>query len=201
MAFIPTANEALVILEYGIGALRWTNTLWFLKTDFDNADMEALGSAMLTFVQSDLFTWLQNEVDYHGCKVYDMRDENAPVVTGAASAFGGARAGNPAAISAACVVTFRTTNRGRSARGRNYVAGLSENDVGDDSIEVAAVYDGIEAGYQNLPTRVTGIGWTHVVESFQNNGVPLSLGQPYIVTDYEVRNPFFGSQRRRIARP
>lgn len=201
MGFIPTLHEAKVVLEWSNDTLSWTNTLWFLKDSFDTDDMQDLADAMINLTQEELFAFLQEDVNYDGCKVYDMREEEGQIATGASSAFGGARTGDPASIAATCVVTMRSNSRGRSGRGRNYVSGMSELDVGDDRITASLVSDGILASYQEIPVIAQAVGWTHVIESFQHDGEPLSLGQPYIVTSYEVRSLLFGTQRRRIHRP
>lgn len=97
---------------------------------------------------------------------------------------------------AALVVSLRTANRGRSARGRNYIGGLAEGTV-TNSVYLSTAIDPILGAYEDCRAALQALGITMVVLSKETGGAPRAAIAPYIVTEYVVTTPAVRSQRRR----
>jgi hypothetical protein len=96
-------------------------------------------------------------------------------------------------------MTLLTNARGKTAQGRNFISGLGEEDVDDDSIN--SVIQGIfEATYQNELIAINPAGWQFVVASFQENNAPRTVALTRPVIQATIRLRIVGSQRRRIRR-
>ena len=201
MAFIPFDEGALAIIEVGAGTTFWTNTLWFKDLSGPPADFQGLADW--------LFTWYGNNVMPELCAfwslqhvtVYDQSSQDAQIYTAAPGAVAGGKAGNASPVSAALVVSFYSTSRGRSGRGRNYVAGFEEDDLAALSVSDSVVVTNVQQAYETLRTTVqqnTGFYW--VIASRQTNGSPRPAVQPYDVVSVLVRSAILGHQRRRIPR-
>jgi hypothetical protein len=97
----------------------------------------------------------------------------------------------------ALTVSFRTAARGRSARGRNYIAGLSDDQVLHNTVD-ASVASGLAAAYNDIPARLEGLGYGWVVVSKKSGGVPRVAGLARPVTTAIVVDRTVDSQRRRL---
>jgi len=108
--------------------------------------------------------------------------------------------GPAGALAMACVVTIRTNDRGRFARGRNYVRGFAEANMNVTTLAVATA-DAIALAYEEMLVTSPPSGWTPVVRSTQEDGIPQNPANVRVVQSVEVRNVRFGTQRRSIRRP
>lgn len=200
MSFIPVPNCAQAIIEYGNSSYPWTNTLWFYKASFGLSEMEDLADALTAGLVADLQDVLADGWNTMGMTIYDMNSESAPTFTPVWAPSPGGLSGAEANISGACVVTFRTNNRGRSYRGRNYVTGFTEEVISAIGVGQSEVANAVAAAYNGMKTDVAAAGWTWVVVSRYHNGSPRSAGVYTPVTIAEVRSTTFGTQRRRLRR-
>jgi len=98
----------------------------------------------------------------------------------------------------AVVASLRTAKRGRSYRGRNYIGGLNEGNIGIGDIIGNGTILAIAQAYADFHTALNSAGFTHVVASFFNNGAARVTGQGNAVTSVFV-DPYSDSQRRRLA--
>jgi hypothetical protein len=98
----------------------------------------------------------------------------------------------------ALCLSFRSSGRGRSSRGRNYISGFPEGYVSGNDIDTTLA-DALVVAYEELKDAATFTDdWTWIVYSrFQNgNARPEALIAPVdavVLTDYTV-----DSQRRRL---
>jgi hypothetical protein len=137
---------------------------------------------------------------YKECRVVDMRTVDGTQVLVNTSSVAGGESGDVLPVSAALVLTLRTEKRGRSYRGRLYLAGF-----GEDHWE-GANYDGALTGalltdFAAFETAVNAAGWTWVVASYYNNGSARSAAIGTTVSNYVFRSAQAGTQRRRLDRP
>lgn len=176
---------------------QWYNTLWFFHpSGWVESDALALGDAISDWAAAEIMPYLFNGVELGEVVVYDMQVLDSWVVTSTSSAgTDGGIGGSFASLASCMTVTFKTNRRGRSYRGRNYISGFSETQVGAQFFEATAIA-GIELAYENLPTAITGTGGLHVVASAQNGGVERPFGVHQTVTEYDA-NPRIYSQRNR----
>jgi hypothetical protein len=171
----------------------------FTKPDFTELEMQALANA-LDNATGDVFRLhLNTAVTYEQVQCYDIRTLNGPVVTSNASTGDGTQVGGGSPINEAIVVTLRTNSRGRSGRGRVYLAGFNDdaltNNAWSEATRTAAM-DYIT----DIRSRISTIGWTHVIRSVQQDGVPLTTAVTRVVTGFDVRSLVVGTQRRRLER-
>lgn len=201
MAFIPLPQGAKAVISYGVAFLPpISNTLWFHFASGVPAysDLEALATALRTWWVGNVLDDLSEDIELFQIQVYGMESESSPVATVTSDATG-SQTGDLASLASAAVVTFRTFNRGKSSRGRNYVSGWVESQVDGNSLLPGGV-TAIQNAYEALPAVAIAEGFAHVVASFYTNGAPREEGIYTIVSEYEVRSGVFGAQRRRLFR-
>jgi len=200
VAFVPTPDCAKVVLVYNMAGQVYANTLWFQKTTpWGTAEMTALGDNVRYWWATEMAVMYSNDLTLVDIVVYDMTAVDGPVIHDTTDLpIAGSQTTEPLAANAAAVISFRTSGRGRSARGRIYVGPLTE-DACDDGLHLNSTYRPylIDAG-DAIPAIGAGIGWTHVVVSFQLDNVPRTAGFAQPVTTYLV-DTALDSQRRRQA--
>jgi hypothetical protein len=101
------------------------------------------------------------------------------------------------ANSIALCVTLRTVKRGRSYRGRSYVAGLATSNVTQNTVDTS-VTSGIANAYIALHNDAIDAGVLMVVVSRRQNKEWLTVGVATPVTFCLVRDRTVDSQRRRL---
>lgn len=95
-------------------------------------------------------------------------------------------------------VSLRTGLTGRSARGRWYWVGLSEDQVDDNNVN-AGVASAITGAMDNLLSTITGLSSTPVIVSYQSGGVPRPGGPvKFLITDALLVDTVVDSQRGRL---
>lgn len=201
MAFIPTPNAAKVYYSWArSGDTPMGSTLWFTKTDFTLADMEALGDAVGAWQNAQIMPRISADYTSQDVVVYDMTDSEGPVVTRTIAATTGSQAGERTSEGLCWVQTFRTNARGRTGIGRNYLSGFTENQCNGNLINSS---EGAlnEVAFDSLTNYIPATGWTHVIVSFQLDGVKRTAGLARAVVTSEGRSNVLGYQRRRVNRP
>jgi len=200
MTFIPVADTVLAELRFDYFGQQIENTLYFRKLGGSTV-------AQATGLMNDLLLWwttlpsqyLSNDITLRELNVTDLSSASGYSVSQAAPT------PNPAgAISAdglpgnvALCVSFRTPNRGRSFRGRNYVAGLAETTVTGNQLDATRVA-GLLGSYQGIPSSITSSAWDWVVVSRYAGGLPRVAGIATEITSVVVVDDFVDSQRRRL---
>jgi hypothetical protein len=202
MAFQPFPDGAQAVIEVGNSDEVWTNTLWFRDLLGPPADFQALADYLWSWYASGVMPQLASFWDLRKVTVYDMSSALGQIWYGVGTPTSGARSGGPTPINVALVMTFYSAGRGRSSRGRNYVAGFSEDDVGGTELIAPTLITNLNTAYTNLIAGVqTGPGFEWVVASRVGLGVPRPEIYGFTITAAVARNAILGTQRRRIQRP
>jgi hypothetical protein len=202
MAFQAFPNGALAILEYEDGAGSWTNTLWFEDLLGPPADFQALADFLLSWSGTNIMPYLSNRVTLTKVTVYDMSIQLGQIYVSAGAPVVGGIDDYEAPRSVALVMTFYSAVRGRSGRGRNYIAGFADTQVDEDAVTDATARAALELAYTDLIQDVqTGPGFTWVVASKVGAGVPRPEILGFDILTVNIRSALLGSQRRRIPRP
>jgi hypothetical protein len=101
-------------------------------------------------------------------------------------------------------VSFRTESRGRSFRGRNYIVGLTEDQVTGNDF-ASGITGLFQAVYELLLDFGQDIAWAWVVASrfsgvdpVTHDPIPRTTGIATVVTAVTVVDNFVDSQRRRL---
>lgn len=201
MVFVPFPSGALAIIDYGLSDTHWTNTLWFADLDDVSPSFQDLSDYLMGWSKTNIMTNLATAWAVNDVTVYDMSSETGQVFHTTVAAGSGSVSGTLSPVNAALVVTFYTANRGRSSRGRNYITGFVEDDVGATEVTSATRVTNIDTAYSNLVAGVqqnTGFYW--VVASRYSDGSPREEVFAQDVLNVVVRSAKLGSQRRRVTR-
>lgn len=201
MAFIPYPDGVLAVVEQSVGADDYTNTLWFELLVGQNHDLQGLADWLHNWWGSQIMPNLSTSVALTNVRAYQMDTASSPAVDSTGAAVPGGQAGAPAPISAAMVATFYTGGRGRSSRGRNYIAGWTDDDVTAIQLADGTLVGNIITAYEYLRDNIQqNTGYVWVVASKQNGGVPRTEILGTQIASIESRSSLLGSQRRRIRR-
>lgn len=206
MPFVPCLNTAQVEIRALYFGEKVENTLWFQKgSAITAADLNALteavhdgwvGSALpllpsgyqLTEVVATDFTTATSGVATFPATGSEVGAESSPGLPGNVS----------------ITISFRTANRGRSFRGRNYWVGLTEATVAANEVTSARIGEIISC-YVAVVAVAEGEGWNHVIASrysgVDSDGkpIPRANGVMTVVTTYIVVDTHVDSQRRRLS--
>lgn len=203
MPFIPVAATAMVEFIYTSISGVSENTLYFRRVDLGSPSEEAMGD-LCAGLQAWWLTHLEaiQPVSYTLTEIVATNLETAtsPAVAFPVG-FPGIDTGSALPSQDTLCISFRTNQRGRSYRGRNYVIGLQENQVVFDTVDLAVATAWVDA-YADLPTFLPGgLGapeWTWVVVSRFTNGEPREFGIATPIFEVQVVNRFIDSQNRRL---
>lgn len=197
MAFIPTVNAIKIVI---IGTLAGQQVVIDITIGtpaaVSLADLDDAADAIEDWLTTELMPDLTASYVINEIKAYDLSSSIAPVVSHFVS-IAGSQAIPGVANNTALVASFRTDNRGRSGRGRNYVAGMINN-VGDTVSTTLTRAGLIATDYANLNSYLTPLGMEHIVISQYTGGSPRVSGLKQPVTEYIV-NIDYDSQRKRLA--
>jgi len=200
MAAIPVADTCLLELRQVLFGQKIENTFGFrLDGGFGTMEMTGLMNDMLLWWTTELAPWLSADISLRELVCTDLSTITGPSVAQAApvpNPDGGVGFGSLPGNCALCV-SFRTNLRGRSYRGRNFVAGLPETEVTGNTVATATV-NGIQDAYQAIPASISSFPFEHTVISRFTAGAPRVAGASTPVTSYVVVDPFVDSQRRRL---
>ena len=201
MAFQPFPDGYQAVLEYGQLNDRWTNTLWFknLTPAADNGQL--LADFLQSWAGTEIMPQLSTNWSIQSVRVYDMDSSIGTVWFSTGAPVAGSVVGTVAPVSPALVISFYSSARGRSGRGRNFLTGFSEDDMGPYTINNPLRVTNLAQAYETLRTTVQAATNTYwVVASRQQAGVVLPEIEGFQVLYSVARNATLASQRRRIAR-
>lgn len=199
MAFIPVPNTAQANIRQTLAGEQIENTLYFrAPAAWSAGSLAALGAGLVTWWTTGPRAVLSDDLVLREVYCVDLSSANGPTHTETVvNDPGGPIAGEALPNNCALCVSFRTANRGRSFRGRNYVAGINEGDV-TANLVTQVTADGILQGYQDLITYFSESGIDWVVVSRYANGQPRATGIATPVTAVTLVDRYIDSQRRRL---
>lgn len=197
--FIPTPNAASVEWRYLIDEQQVENRVNFiLDAPPSTGDLENLANACAAWRDAELRPLQASAVQLREVYVTDQSAVDAPTFSLALSPpLAGGVAADPLPNNCSLCISFRTANRGRSARGRLYHIGLAENQQVASSV-LGSVANALLAAYQALPSYVAPVGWQMAVISKTLNKVARTEGFKYPITTIGIVDLVIDSQRRRL---
>lgn len=199
MAFVPTPNTAIFELRYSLWGQQIENTLSFEEAlPWTGATLDQQCLALHDWCVAELLPVLAADLTLR--EVYGTSQESDSAPTGSyvpavPPAGGQIQVAEPGNVAAG--VTFRTNLRGRSFRGRNYVAGIPSNQRVGNQVTASLSTDLVTA-YQLLTDAYGGVLGTWVVLSRFANGAPRATGVTTPVTTALMVDLNIDSQRRRL---
>lgn len=206
MPFVPVQNVALVETRCTLDFQQVENTLYFRFPAIP-------GSSVLTTLGNEVLTWWQNvfaplvssALVLREVVVTDLSSATGPQVTVVPTGLlqGGNLIG-PIANSNTLTVSFRTANRGRSFRGRNYVLGLSSSDLSGANNIKGTTITALVTAYEGLFDVADNASAVWVVVSrfsgvdASGKPVPRVTGISTDITTVVVVDDVLDNQRRRL---
>ena len=199
MPFVPTPDVAKVELRYTYQGQQCENTLFFIhNVGINLTDMEALAGAIAANYSTAIVPNVPTSLILREIYVEDQSDASAPAVTYTVGLPQAGTDGAPAAPNNVTLcVSFRTVGRGRSSRGRNYILGITENEVDNNTVSPLAWLPWFDLYQEFLDFGPLG-PWTWGVLSTISGGVPRTVGLFQPITAFTVVDATVDSQRRRL---
>src|SRR5205085_2724603 len=168
MPFIPVTNAVEVEMRMVLDNQSIENTLYFSNTSApEPISMRTLALNLTSWWTVSLAPQYPIEVVLREVVVTDLSSATGPQVSEVPSGGVPGTFGQPALPSnVSLAISFRTAMRGRSFRGRNYVAALTEGHVVNNTVGSATVTAFVDA-YNGILTTVTATPspWVWVIVS------------------------------------
>lgn len=199
MPFVPAPNVAMVEMRYTYQGQQVENTLYFeAQGTISVAIMNTLGANLAALYSSLVQANMPTSLSLREIYITDLTTETSPTVTFTGTLPLVGNDGQPAMPSSVTLtMSFRTNGRGRSSRGRNYLLGITENEV-DNNFVSSTFYGPWESFYQGLLDLAEDETWTWVVLSRIQDGLPRAVGLAQPVTSFLVVDTVVDNQRRRL---
>lgn len=200
MVFIPVVDTVMAEMRFTLYGQQIENTLYFKHTgSVGSAELDDIAAYVDDFATSKYMamTCLAPQISYRETYVTLLTTETAPTAAnadGAGTTGPGATAAMPGNVCIA--VSFRTAERGRSARGRNYVSGLQASVISGNQLNSTGQAQIIGAYTQLISSPLPD--WTWVVVSRYADGVARVAGVTLPVTSVTIVDANLDSQRRRL---
>lgn len=206
MPFVPVPNTFLAEVRMLCAGQQIENTLYFSpQVAADDPSMANLGALLLTWWNTFYAVAIPTAVELREIHITDLSSATGGVHTQPAPAPGptGDRISPVLPNQDTLSISFRTAVRGRSFRGRNYLAALGEGDV-TESIVNAAVQTDALAAYNALLAApiVADFQWV-VVSRYSGvdaagKPIPRAVGIATPVVSVVIVDAVVDSQNRRL---
>jgi len=166
------------------------------------SDLITLATNLAAWWADEVAPFLTSQIALTRVDVTELTDATSPVGSFVApTPIPGGLGSQSLPANAALCLSFRTAGRGRSSRGRNYVAGISEDDHQESLIDLT-VADGLRDAYATvngyLQTNILENPPIHVVVSRYTGGSPRVTGLSQPVTNVIYVDRVVDGQRRRL---
>lgn len=199
MAFVPVANTLMIEFRMTVADQQVENTLYArapAPPSYNGA--VALAGILETWWETYMAPTLSQGISLHEIYITDLTSANSFTVTHTVSpVIPGTVANAVLPNNVALAVSFRTAQRGRSYRGRNYICGLAENQVTDSTVN-GAVSTALIGAYNQFKIALDAEIYEWVVVSRYSAGQPRTNGIATPVTAVAVVDLTVDSQRRRL---
>jgi len=197
--FIPFANCAEVVCQGTLASQDVLLTNGVRKASpFAGTDLDDIADIFANWLTGTLLPILCDDLSMIFVKVSDLTTQFSPVavsVTGLPAT--GSVSGSPLTNNVAAVISYKTAQRGRSFRGRNYVPGAPVGSLQTATELTSTFVTNLVAAYAGLGVSLASANFDHVVLSRQENNVIRTTGVATLIQDYIGRTAL-GTQRRRV---
>lgn len=206
MPFVPVPNTFEAEIRMLCAGQRIENTLYFRpQVEGDDPSLSNLGASLLIWWNTFYAVCIPTEVTLREIHITNLTTATSPIHTQPAPAPAptGDRITPVLPNNATLAVSFRTGARGRSFRGRNYLAALAEGDVVESTVSAALQVD-VLAAYNALLAPAISDNFQWVVVSrysgvdAEGDPIPRTTGIATDVLSVVIVDPIVDSQRRRL---
>lgn len=200
MPFLATPNGIQVELRFTQDGQRVENAHWFMGPTMNPtpAELETVADMVQLWWEEEVQPIQSNTVNLREIYVTDQSVVDGETFTYSPTvSTTGANVNAPLPNNVTVAISFRTSRRGRSFRGRAYVIGLTANQVAASHLTPAAATAWV-AAYDSLVNRAALAGFQLCVCSKIENGNPRMGGLLTPVNDALITDDTVDSQRRRL---
>jgi len=199
MAFIPVPGVCMFELRFTLDGQHVENTLYArLEDGWSSGQAITMGGKLFDWWVANMAPSLSDQLSLDSVHGTDLENEEGFSVdfipeASETGVIGGSSLPNNVAI----CITILTAARGRSGRGRNYICGIPQTHMAQNTLDTA---DGIAyvAAYNALPAVFDDLVATWVVVSRFTDGLPRDVGLSRTVTGVKLTDLSADSQRRRL---
>jgi len=199
MPFVPASNTAALDVIYELDGQTVENTLYYQKTTSPDAtSLASLVEVVTAYIKDEVLPFLDAAIQLVrvvGTLIDVIDGLTYTSTTGLPAA--GAQTGAVLPNNVAFCISFRTAIAGRSGRGRNYITGISSDDVTANTFDTAWSTNLVSA-YAGLRSVAGDDGWSLVVVSRFSDGSPRVSALVSPVTAVIATDRTVDSQRRRL---
>lgn len=199
MAFIPVPNTVAVEIRMGLDGQRVENTLAFeYAVTPTEADANTLGDALIDWWDNQYSANLCSSLGLVEVVLTDLTaDDSFSVTRVPTTPVTGKQNLEPVPNSVAICISLRSSGRGRSSRGRNYIPAIPHDSVALNRV-TGSVLTQLTSAYNTLGTLADDAGATWVVISRSHNKIPRTTGVTFPITTVVFTDNVVDSQRRRL---
>lgn len=198
--FVPGPDVMQVEVIGSINTIPCENVLYFKHVSAITAGVaQALVDAMRLYFASNMLSLMATQVALKHTYGTDLTTQSSPTYTSLLTGpTTGSQAGDMLPRNDTLSVSFRSANRGKSSRGRNYWWGFVESQV-TNSLVSSGLTTSIVAAYEGMiGTGAVSAGWTWGVFSRKTLGAWRTTGLFQPITSVIVVDDLVDSQRGRL---
>lgn len=200
MAFIPTLRCVRVALNSTLFGQDIVNTLWFSYIALGTAEptileMTSLGSWLQTWAEEQWLEGASQDLALQSIVLTRQESLTAPSIEIIVGGTVGLQASASLPSNNCLSISFKTAERGRSSRGRNYYAGIPRVRVTGNVVTDAELTD-VGDAYDYL-INFTPSSWNWVVVSHVSDGINRLYGLKQTITHTSFADNLLDVQRRR----
>lgn len=199
MPFIPVPNTVQVEVIFEMQDQVVENTLYYANDTPSIENATALLEAVNTAIQDQLIPLLSSAITLVRLVATLISAIDGFVVTnttGLPVDGGGSADALPSNV--ALCISKRTALRGRSARGRNYIAGIPLDARESQDVLTSAFTTAVVSAFETILGAGADDGWVPVVVSRFHDNAPRVTGVTNPITSVIVVDNIMDSQRRRL---
>jgi hypothetical protein len=199
MAFIPTAGAVRVDIQFVQTGQQIHNIIWARReAAWTQTEREGLADAIETWWTTTARSHFTNNIALSQITVVNQDAFNSPSTVHVVSpTVAGTVAQNSVPTNAALCATLRTDLRGRSFRGRMYLAGWSQTEMNNAITATTTLIANLIADLVALKGVIDALGAIWVIVSKWSNKVPRAAGLCTPITAVSM-DQYIDSQRRRL---
>lgn len=203
MPFVPVPATARCIVKFTLNGIPNKGyILHFRKTTATTVsveDLEILSDALAPWISADLAPAHGGGVTFNGLVLRSLASLDAPAwESDYPSGVVGTRSGATMPGNVCIAVHKTTTNGGRSGAGRVFHTGLTETDVGANTLDIAAANVILNA-WNALEAEAVSAGFRPALVSYQTAGVVRETGLSQYIINWSLRDRIVDTQRGRLS--